>query len=121
MDSFLQDNKLDSLIDLNKDVKTQKKSSYKKDSVQKISYHQRKEKDRSIRKLEKKISAIEKSISSLEEKKRKLDGELSDPAKFKELSKNKDFFHNYDLSQKAIKQKEKEWGDLVVELDKLKS
>ncbi|RPG59342.1 MAG: ABC transporter ATP-binding protein [Flavobacteriales bacterium TMED191] len=121
MDSFLQDNKLDSLIDLNKDIKTHKKSASKKDSAQKISYHQRKEKDKSIRKLEKKISAIEKTISSLEEKKRKLDVELSNPEKFKELSKNKDFFHNYELSQKAIKEKEMEWGDLVLKLDKLKS
>ena len=120
MDGFLQEKKLDSLLDLNKDIKPPKKSPSKKDSVQKISYNQKKELARNIRKVEKQISNIEKEISSLEEKKRNLDVELSDPEKFKELSKNKDFFHNYELDQKTIKQKEREWGDLVSKLDKLR-
>jgi len=51
-------------------------SSPKKDSVQKLSYHKRKELDRKIRKIQNQISKIEKEISLLEIDQKKLDDKL---------------------------------------------
>ena len=101
-------------------ILTQKQNTSKKDSPQKISYQKRKEYDKKIRKIQKDISKIEKEISFLEEKKKELDLQLSDPDKFKELTKSPDFYLNYDLDQKKISNKEDEWVELVAKLNKLK-
>ena len=86
-----------------------------------ISYQKRKEYDKKIRKIEKQIFNIENEISSLEDKKKELDLQLSDPIKFKELTKSPDFYVNYDLDQKNLSKKEDEWGSLVAKLNALKN
>ena len=85
----------------------------------KISYHKRKELDSNIRKVKKRISKLESEITEIEEKKKKIDLQLADPAEFQELSKEKDFFKNYESFTTKIKEKEEEWEKLVLELNKL--
>ena len=121
INSFLLANQLDSLGDLNKGFMSTKKSVLKKDSAQKISYQKRKEYDKKIRKIEKQIFNIENEISSLEDKKKELDLQLSDPIKFKELTRSPDFYINYDLDQKNLSKKEDEWSSLVSKLNALKN
>ncbi len=93
----------------------------KQDSSQKLSYEKRKDRDRSIRKLEKKIAKIEKEITNLEFARNELDEKLANPKLFKELTSDVDFFKNYDLKKNKIKEMETMWEKLVEELNNLKS
>jgi ATP-binding cassette subfamily F protein 3 len=120
VNTFLKNKELENLDDLNLGQVAKKKSNQKLDSVQKISYHQRKERDRNIRKLEKKISKIENEITQLELEQKEFDLKLSDPIQFQEISKQKDFFKNYEAAKLKIKEKEKLWEVLVEELNELK-
>ena len=120
VNAFLQNKELENLEDLNLGHVAKNKLKKKPDSIQKISYHQRKERDRNIRKLEKKISKIENEITQLELEQKALDMKLSNPTEFKELTKQKDFFKNYESEKLQIQEKEKEWEVLVSELNDLK-
>ena len=120
VNTFLQNKELENLEDLNLGHVAKKKLKKKPDSIQKTSYHQRKERDRNIRKLEKKISKIENEITQLELEQKALDMKLSNPTDFKELTKQKDFFKNYESEKLKIQEKEKEWEVLVSELNDLK-
>ena len=75
--------------------------------------------DSNIRKIKNRISKLESEITEIEEKKKKIDLQLANPAEFKELSKEKDFFKNYESFTAKIKEKEEEWENLVLELNKL--
>ena len=69
---------------------------------------------------EKKISKIEAQISLLEEKKKELDIQLSDPIKYKEIIKEKDFFKKYEINKQNIITMENDWDMLVKRLNELK-
>ena len=63
---------------------------------------------------------IEEEITTLELQQNELDLKLADPAQFKEITKEKNFFKNYDAQKLTIKEKEKEWELLVSELNNVK-
>lgn len=119
INSFLQQNKLESLNAINVNLTAKKKPKIKKDSSHKISYQRKKEIDRKIRKIEKRISQLEADIHDLEDKQKSLDLKLADPDQFHELTKEKNFFHNYDALKNKILDKENEWEKLVTELNTL--
>ena len=118
VNTFLEAKKLEDLDHMNI-IKSPVSTKIKKDSQQKISYNKRKELDSNIRKVKKRITKLESEITEIEEKKNKIDLQLADPAKFQELSKEKDFFKNYESLTTEIKEKEEEWEELVLELNKL--
>ena len=120
VNTFLEEKALENLDDLNKTSKKIDKKELKIDSIEKISYQKRKELDRNIRMTEKKISKIEAQISLLEEKKKELDIQLSDPIKYKEIIKEKDFFKNYEINKQNIITMENDWDMLVKRLNELK-
>jgi len=120
INTFLHSNQLDNLDDLNLSSEKKSKHKLKQDSDQKVSYQQRKDLERNIRKIEKKILRIESEVSSLEETQKELDLKLSDPDQFKEITKEKDFFINYEKEKEKIIAKEKEWELLVSKLNNLK-
>ncbi len=113
IDFFLETNNLSRLSELDQFAKLQKNIDKKRNSAQKIAYLTRKENEREIRKLKNKISKLESEITFIENKKKKLDTDLSDPEKFKQITKEKDFYLNYDKEQKKLLSKEKEWERLV--------
>ena len=113
IDFFLETNNLSRLSELDQFTKLQKNIDKKRNSAQKIAYLTRKENEREIRKLKNKISKLESEIAFIENKKKKLDTDLSDPEKFKQITKEKDFYLNYDKEQKKLLSKEKEWERLV--------
>ena len=117
--TFLESKEITELDDLNMENKEIVKN-LQTDSIQKISYQKRKELDRSIRKIENQISKIEKEITKLTTDQQELDLKLSNPATFKEMTKDPAFFKNYELKKQCIIKKEKQWGDLVLDLNKLK-
>ena len=113
IDFFLETNNLSRLSELDQFTKLQKNIDKKRNSAQKIAYLTRKENEREIRKIKNKISKLESEITFIENKKKKLDTDLSDPEKFKQITKEKDFYLNYDKEQKKLLSKEKEWERLV--------
>ncbi len=117
--TFLESKDLDDLDDLNMGGDKVIEKNIKTDSNQKISYQKRKELDRRIRKTKNQISKLEKEISELESIRKDLDIKLSNPESFKELTKDPNFFKNYELEKEKITKKEKEWERLVSDLDKL--
>ncbi|MAW30974.1 MAG: glycosyl transferase family 2 [Flavobacteriales bacterium] len=72
-----------------------------------------------IKKLQNKIKNLEKNIEILDANQKKIDLELSDPERFKELSKNLDFFTKYEESQQKKLSLEKEWEENINRLDDL--
>ena len=120
VNTFLKEKALENLDDLNKRSEKSKKSIIKKDSIEKITYQKRKELDKNIRITEKNILKIEDKITKLEKKRKDLDIQLSDPIKYKEITKEKDFFKNYDIEAKKIISMEKDWETLVSRLNTLK-
>ena len=121
VNTFLKAKELEDLDDLNI-IKTVKlKTNAKKDSEQKLSYQQQKKLDRNIRKTENKIFKLEDEIGKLEERQREIDEKLSNPELFKAITKEKDFFKNYEANKQKIEKKEKEWGALISKLNNLKT
>ena len=118
--TFLESKELSDLDDLNIGGEKKEVQILKKDSDQKISYQKKKELDRTIRKIENKISKLEKEINQLETAQQELDLKLSNPDMFKEITKEPDFFKNYELKKEKIISKEKQWEELVSELNTLK-
>ena len=72
-----------------------------------------------IKKIQNKIKNLEKKIEILDANQKKIDLELSDPERFKELSKNPDFFTKYEESQQKKLSLEKEWEENINRLDDL--
>jgi ATP-binding cassette subfamily F protein 3 len=74
---------------------------------------------RQIKKIQNKIKNLEKNIEILEKTQNKIYLELSDSERFKELSKNPDFFKKYEESQQKKLSLEKEWEENMNRLDDL--
>ena len=51
---------------------------------------------------------------------KEIDIKLADPEKFRELSKNPDFFADYEQKQQKLKEIEQFWESANIELDTLK-
>ena len=56
----------------------------------------------------------------MKKKRKDLDIQLSDPIKYKEITKEKDFFKNYDSEAQKIIKMENDWEVLVTRLNALK-
>tara|TARA_B100000674_G_scaffold14225_1_gene10387 strand:- start:4952 stop:6898 length:1947 start_codon:yes stop_codon:yes gene_type:complete len=117
---FLKEKDLQDFKQLESSQIKQKQKEKKEDSKHKISYRQRKDKEKKIKKLSNKISKLEKEIDILEKELKEIDLNLADPEKFKELSKNPNFFVDYDRKQLKLKETEQIWESENIELDKLK-
>jgi len=72
-----------------------------------------------IKKIQNKIKNLEKKIEILDANQKKIDLELSDSERFKELSKIPDFFTKYEESQQKKLSLEKEWEENINRLDDL--
>ena len=72
-----------------------------------------------IKKLNNKIKNLEKNIEIIDANQKKIDSELSDPERFKELSKTPDFFNKYEKIQQKKLSLEKEWEENINRLDDL--
>ena len=72
-----------------------------------------------IKKLQNKIKNLEKNIEIIDANQKKIDSELSDPERFKELSKTVDFFKKYEEIQQKKLSLEKEWEENINRLDDL--
>tara|TARA_B100001142_G_scaffold330358_1_gene398541 strand:+ start:4128 stop:6077 length:1950 start_codon:yes stop_codon:yes gene_type:complete len=114
INTFLQERDLKDFKELEnpaiiKDKKKKKKS--------KLSYNRKKEIRREERKLRNFISKLENKIGKLEEEIKALEKKLAIPEQFQKLSKEKDFFSNYENSQHKLKEIVSIWENAVQEFD----
>jgi len=99
----------------------QKASSPKsKDSENKISYQERKQLDKYIKKTSNKIGNLERSVEALEKELKALDAELSQPDRYKELSSQAGFFESYQEKQQQLAQYMSDWEQNLERLEELK-
>jgi len=120
INDFLKEKDLENFKQLETSQAKQKQKEKKGDSEHKLSYQEKKEKDKRIKKLSNKISKLEKEIDDLEKEIKGIDSKLANPEKFKELSQNPDFFANYEQKQLKLKETEQFWEKANLELDTLK-
>ena len=99
----------------------QKSSSPKsKDSDNKISYQERKQLDKDIKKTSNKVGNLEYSVEALEKELKALDAELSQPDRYKELSSQSGFFESYQEKQQQLAQYMSDWEQNLERLEELK-
>ena len=65
------------------------------------------------------ISKVEKQIEELERSQKEIDLQLSEPEKFKELSRQEGFFEQYEKNQNIKKELESEWEQAIEALEHL--
>ncbi len=99
----------------------QKASSPKfKDSENKISYQERKQLDKDIKKTSNRLGNLERSVEVLEKELKALDAELSQPDRYKELSSQAGFFESYQEKQQQLAQYISDWEQNLERLEELK-
>ena len=99
----------------------QKSSSPKsKDSDNKISYQERKQLDKGIKKTSNKVGNLERSVEALEKELKALDAELSQPDRYKELSSQSGFFESFQEKQQQLAQYMSDWEQNLERLEELK-
>lgn len=88
----------------------------KKNSDNKLSYEERKQKDKDIRKTQNRVNKLEKLIADLETKVEEMNQTLLDPAAYSD-----DLMDSYNGVKKDLDQAMKDWEDSEQELEALNS
>lgn len=121
---FLQKKKMESLQELEKvNVKKEETNSQsqpvpkEKNTSNKLSYEERKEFGKLIKRLEKQINEVEKKIEKLETEKTSMEEVLATP----EGSENISLFENHGKLSKDIDNEMSTWELLTMELEELKN
>lgn len=116
---FLQKKKMDSLKELEVNLRTQseKSTEEEKPSENKLSYEARKELSKQIRKAEKAVEEAEKKIESIEAEIVQIEVDLQDPSN----AANTDMFKSYEKKKRELEQKMYEWEVLGEEAEELKA
>ena len=113
---FLDKRRMDKLSDLNASSLRSTQKRQKGDSQNKLDYHQRKERDKELRKIQNRIEKSESDIADLEAKIKELDAQLATPDQHDVIS-NPDFFKDYERFKKQLHQKMEEWEEALMELE----
>ncbi len=113
---FLQKKKLDNLQELERNTAERQSTELKTESANKVSYEQRKEQARKLRKVEKQVADAEKSIAELESELASIEAELQNPDKAADVT----FIKRYKSKQHELEQKMYEWELLSEEAEELK-
>jgi len=125
IDEYLEARKLEDFRQLEKNdpvAKTPKVETKKEDNG--LSYAERKQLDKDLRKAEKEVQSLEAKIEKLETKLEDLDAKLHDPEAFKELSQEPDFYEKYEADKQRLEKMMQDWEKaqaLVQELGELRS
>ena len=118
IDTFLQEKDLENFKQLESSQIEQKNIKQDK-SQEQLSFNNRKNKQKEIKKIKNKISKLEKKIEALEQSQKDLDFQLSEPERFKELSRQEGFFEQYEENQQKKQQLELEWEQAIEQLELL--
>lgn len=115
---FLEQRKLDSMRTLEK--RSEEKAAAIAEaaaSPNKSSFAERKELEKTSKKLANRVAKVEAEIATTEGDIAKLDAALTDPAKFKELSKDPDYYAKYEAKKKDLEKLMEEWETLAAEVE----
>lgn len=109
INAFLAQHKLDGFKELELGAEKQKAKKAKAPSVNKAAYQERKQKDKDFKKAKNRLNRLEKEVEELENNLKDLDAKLADPVQFKELSKEKGFFEEYEKKRAQLDILMKDW------------
>ncbi len=112
---FLEKKKMESLEELNNVKVTSNEDGPKEVSKNKLSFEERKEISRRLKKAEKKVAKCEEKISYIEEKLQ----ELTETMNLPENASNQDLFVIYGKTEKELEETMEKWEELNAELDEL--
>lgn len=118
IDMFLSEKDLESFKQLESSQKEQKNTKQDKSAVQ-LSFIEQKNQKKRVKKLKNRIGKLEKQIEELERSQKEIDLQLSEPEKFKELSRQEGFFEQYEKNQNIKKELESEWEQAIEALEHL--
>ncbi|WP_421750581.1 ABC-F family ATP-binding cassette domain-containing protein [Croceimicrobium sp.] len=110
IDEYLEARKLDDFRQLEKSKEADKVAKQNEPKEKPgLSYKERKQLDKDLRKAEKQVEDLELSIEALEAELESIDTQLHDPEQFKELSKEVDFYEKYEARKKELEKMMKDW------------
>jgi len=116
---FISSRRIESLAELEAAKKQQQIRSAAGSSANKISYEEKKARERDIRKLEKLVSRAEEAIEKLEARALQLEAIIADPAMDQDKVQSGEVFQEYDEVKKQLQQLESEWEDAQTKLEVL--
>ncbi len=116
---FISSRRIESLAELEAAKKQQQIRSAAGSSANKISYEEKKARERDIRKLEKLVSRAEEAIEKLEARALQLEAIIAAPAMDQDKVQSGEVFQEYDEVKKQLQQLESEWEDAQTKLEVL--
>jgi len=119
IDTFLEEKDLENFKELESSQKEQKKTKQNKRDDQ-LSYADKKNQQKKLKKLQNRISKLEKQIEILDKSQKEIDADLAIPEKFTELSKKDGFFAEYENNQQKLQELEVEWAQAAEQLEAIK-
>ena len=120
IDYYLEQRKLENMRAVEAKSATEKKSkkAQKKDDGQ-LGYKERKQLEKDIRSLSRKLADVEAEIENLEGILEDWDAKLADADSYMELMKDPDFYPKYEKKKEELASKMNLWEDIQIEKDQL--
>ena len=120
IDYYLEQRKLENMRAVEAKSATEKKSkkAQKKDDGQ-LGYKERKQLEKDIRSLSRKLADVEAEIENLEGALEDWDEKLADADSYMELMKDPDFYPKYEKKKEELASKMNQWEDIQIEKDQL--
>ena len=115
IDFFLQQRQLNNMRMLEK--RAEQKQDKTDNSKSKNTYHEKKELEKALRKLRSQLSKNEKEVETLESHIEEMDKALMDPEKFKEISKDPDYYAKYEADKEKLERAMQVWEELSLEIE----
>ena len=116
---FLEQRKLNNMRMLEK--RAEEKETEKTDKATKGNYKERKELEKQLRKTQNQLQKAEAEIEQHEAHIKALDEALMHPEKFKELSKDPDYFEKYEKDKQRLEALMLNWETLGADLDAIQA
>ncbi len=113
---FLEKKKLENLSELNK-ISKSTESKEKNLSDNKLKYEQKKELERTIRKINTQISRNESNIEAIEKEIEAMDQKLASPEAYQEEINSGELYKKYDALKTKLNLEMKRWEELHYELE----
>ena len=120
IDYYLEQRKLENMRAVEAKSATEKKSkkAQKKDDGQ-LGYKERKQLEKDIRSLSRKLTDVEAEIENLEGALEDWDAKLADADSYMELMKDPDFYPKYEKKKEELASKMNQWENIQIEKDQL--
>ncbi|HCP40390.1 MAG TPA: glycosyl transferase family 2 [Cryomorphaceae bacterium] len=120
IDYYLKQRKMENMRAVEVKSATEKKSKKaQKNDNGRISYQERKQLEKDIRSLSRKLADVEAEIENLEMTLEDWDAKLADADSYMELIKDPDFYPKYEKKKEELASKMSLWEDIQIKKDRL--